>query len=83
MGSYGFINIRNSIILIFSPPPPPSTPLPKQKSQESNRTSPIYLICTEIQAYGYMSHYGQLVNQMKDFSIMQTSEEEEESPDIR
>jgi hypothetical protein len=36
----------------------------------------------EIQAYGYMSPYGQLVNQMKDFSAMQTLEEEESS-DIR
>jgi len=50
--------------------PPPKK---KQKSQESNRTSPIYLICIEIQAYGYMSHYEELVNHMKDFSVMQTS----------
>jgi hypothetical protein len=52
------------------------------KSQESNRTSQISLMCTEIQAYGYMSPFGPLVNQMTDFSAMQTLEEEE-SPDIR
>ena len=58
---------ETALFLFFPSPASLYPPPPKQKSQESNRTSPISLMCIEIQAYSYMSPYGPLVKQMKEF----------------